>query len=142
MSRSVLPEVGRTTTPATLAWAGLGVVYVVWGSTYLAIRFTVESMPPLISGGVRFLIAGSVLLGGPVAGAHGSAGWGLWLVLLAALGWSVGSVASTRLPTPDNVFTLSAVEMLAGGTAMMIVGAISGERIDLGAVTLQSWLGW
>jgi drug/metabolite transporter (DMT)-like permease len=233
MSQAVLPDAGPRTTPAWLAWAALGVVYVVWGSTYLAIRFTVESMPPLLSGGVRFMIAGLVLLlavlvlagpgalrmtraqlgsalliglllpawgngmvvlaeqhvasglaalliasvplyvvvlrrllgerpsgitlvgvtvgmaglavlllGGPVAGAHGSAGWGPWLVLLAALGWSVGSVASTRLPVPANPFALSAVEMVAGGTAMMIIGVSAGERINLGGVTTQSWFAW
>jgi drug/metabolite transporter (DMT)-like permease len=42
-------------------WTALSIVYVVWGSTYLAIRFTVETMPPELSGGVRFLIAGLVL---------------------------------------------------------------------------------
>jgi drug/metabolite transporter (DMT)-like permease len=214
-----------------LAWAALGVVYVVWGSTYLAIRFTVESMPPMLSGGLRFLIAGLVLalvvlifagrgalrmtraqfgsavligvllpawgngmvviaeqhvasglaallvasvplyvvvlrrllgerppaitlvgvaiglaglvlllLAGPVEGAHGSAGWALWLVLLAALGWSVGSVASTRLPVPPNPFALSAVEMLAGGVVLLVVGFGSGERLDLAATTSGSWL--
>src|SRR5438105_805666 len=128
MSQAVLPDTARRTTPAWLAWAGLGVVYVVWGSTYLAIRFTVESMPPLLSGGFRFVIAGLVLL--------------LAVLMLAALGWSVGSVASTRLPVPANPFTLSAVEMVAGGTAMLILGLATGERIDLGAVTTKSWLGW
>lgn len=221
------------TAPSWLAWAGLGVVYVVWGSTYLAIRFVVGSMPPMLSGGARFVVAGVVLLagvlvlagrgalrmtrrqlgsglliglllpawgngmvviaeqhvasglaalliasvplyvvvlrrllgerppaitlvgvtigmaglallllGGPVAGAHGSAGWAPWLVLLAALGWSVGSVASTRLPVPPNPFTLSAVEMVAGGIAMMIVGVVTGERLDLGAITTGSWFSW
>lgn len=44
-------------------WAALGVVYVVWGSTYLAIRIVVESMPALLSGAIRFLTAGALLLG-------------------------------------------------------------------------------
>jgi drug/metabolite transporter (DMT)-like permease len=44
-------------------WTALVIVYVVWGSTYLAIRIAVESMPPLAMAGVRFLIAGGVLLG-------------------------------------------------------------------------------
>ncbi|MDH6115043.1 drug/metabolite transporter (DMT)-like permease [Kitasatospora sp. MAP12-15] len=44
-------------------WAALAVVYVVWGSTYLAIRIVVESMPPLLSGAIRFLTAGLLLLG-------------------------------------------------------------------------------
>src|ERR671931_545787 len=38
MSQAVLPDTARRTAPAWLAWAGLGVVYVVWGSTYLAFR--------------------------------------------------------------------------------------------------------
>lgn len=39
----------------------LGLVYVIWGSTYLGIRFADETIPPLLMGGVRFLIAGSLL---------------------------------------------------------------------------------
>jgi drug/metabolite transporter (DMT)-like permease len=37
-------------------------VYLVWGSTYLAIHYVLESMPPFLSGGSRFLLAGAVLL--------------------------------------------------------------------------------
>ncbi|NLD04731.1 MAG: EamA family transporter [Synergistaceae bacterium] len=37
-------------------------VYIIWGSTYLAIRFTVETIPPFFSGGARFLCAGIILL--------------------------------------------------------------------------------
>lgn len=37
-------------------------IYVIWGSTYLAIRFAVEVLPPLFTAGTRHLIAGSVLL--------------------------------------------------------------------------------
>jgi drug/metabolite transporter (DMT)-like permease len=36
-------------------------VYVIWGSTYLAIRFAIGSMPPFLMAAVRFLIAGSIL---------------------------------------------------------------------------------
>jgi drug/metabolite transporter (DMT)-like permease len=37
-------------------------IYVIWGSTYLAIRFAVETIPPLYTAGFRHLVAGSVLL--------------------------------------------------------------------------------
>ena len=37
--------------------------YVIWGSTYLAIRYAVETIPPLVAAGVRHSIAGAVLLG-------------------------------------------------------------------------------
>lgn len=43
--------------------AGFLVIYVVWGSTYLAIRWGVETIPPFIMGAVRFLLAGSLLYG-------------------------------------------------------------------------------
>lgn len=42
---------------------GLAVIYLVWGSTYLAMKVTIESMPPFLSGGVRFVVAGLVLWG-------------------------------------------------------------------------------
>jgi len=52
----------RSSSPSSAAiWAAMAAVYIVWGSTYLAIRFAVESMPPFLMAGVRFLIAGSVL---------------------------------------------------------------------------------
>lgn len=38
-------------------------VYIIWGSTYLAIRYAVETLPPLVFAGSRFLIAGSILYG-------------------------------------------------------------------------------
>jgi drug/metabolite transporter (DMT)-like permease len=37
------------------------VIYIVWSSTYLAIRFAVESMPPFLMAAVRFLLAGTIL---------------------------------------------------------------------------------
>ena len=52
-----------STVPAT-KWqliAGFLVVYIVWGSTYLAIHWGVETIPPFGMGAVRFLLAGSML---------------------------------------------------------------------------------
>ncbi|HEY3523973.1 MAG TPA: EamA family transporter [Candidatus Limnocylindrales bacterium] len=43
------------------AWAALVALYLVWGSTYLAIRVAVETLPPFLMAGVRFVIAGAVL---------------------------------------------------------------------------------
>jgi drug/metabolite transporter (DMT)-like permease len=36
-------------------------VYLIWGSTYLAIRFTIETLPPFLSAGLRFFLAGLIL---------------------------------------------------------------------------------
>lgn len=45
----------------TLIWAALFAVYFFWGSTYLAIRFAVATIPPFLMAGTRFMIAGSIL---------------------------------------------------------------------------------
>lgn len=41
--------------------AAFAAVYVIWGSTYLAIKFAIETLPPFLMSGVRFLIAGAAL---------------------------------------------------------------------------------
>jgi drug/metabolite transporter (DMT)-like permease len=41
--------------------AAFACIYVIWGSTYLAIRFAIETIPPLLMASVRFVIAGAVL---------------------------------------------------------------------------------
>ena len=43
-------------------WAGLITLYLIWGSTYLGIRFLVECVPPFMASGSRNFLAGSVLL--------------------------------------------------------------------------------
>jgi drug/metabolite transporter (DMT)-like permease len=45
----------------TKIWIALVALYIVWGSTYLAIRFSVETIPPFLHASLRFLISGAVL---------------------------------------------------------------------------------
>jgi drug/metabolite transporter (DMT)-like permease len=47
--------------PGWMVWSALWVVYIVWGSTYLAIRVVVETLPPLLAAGARFFLAGAIL---------------------------------------------------------------------------------
>jgi len=44
-----------------VVWVALIAIYVVWGSTYLGIRFAIESLPPFIMAGTRFLVAGTAM---------------------------------------------------------------------------------
>ncbi|MFC2028509.1 EamA family transporter [Chloroflexota bacterium] len=44
-------------------WIALAIIYIIWGSTYLAIRFAVESIPPFLMAATRFLIPGLILYG-------------------------------------------------------------------------------
>src|SRR5574338_769098 len=45
----------------TKVWIALLALYIVWGSTYLAIRFAVETIPPFLHASLRFLISGAIL---------------------------------------------------------------------------------
>jgi len=211
-------------------WAALAVVYVLWGSTYLAIRFAVETMPPLLHAAARFLVAGLVLLGGVVAvrgraalratpvqlgtaavsgvllltGGNGLVSVGelrvpsglaalivasvpLWivvlraalrdrpaaitaagvllgfggvallfrpgagdgydtryaaLIVLASVSWSVGALLTARRPVPADPLVLSAVQMVAGGIALVVASAGRGELSGFSpaAVSASSWL--
>ena len=49
----------RASLPAI--WSALIVVYLIWGSTYLAIRYAVETTPPFLMAAVRFIISGGFL---------------------------------------------------------------------------------
>jgi drug/metabolite transporter (DMT)-like permease len=60
---AAVPAVSRAPAPpGWQVWGALWIVYLVWGSTYLAIRVMVETVPPLLGAGTRFAFAGAVLL--------------------------------------------------------------------------------
>jgi len=197
------------------------VVYIIWGSTYLAIKFAIQTIPPLLMAGTRFLVAGSILYafmrarGTPapprdtwppaagvgallLLGGNGALVWSeqrvptglaaillatipLWLVLLDALRkdgarltgrvaaglavglagigilvgpaklwgssrvdllgagvlvfgacfWAVGSLRSRGANLPPSPFLAAAMEMLAGGVMLIVVGLCFGEGGDL-----------
>ena len=47
--------------PGVRIWLALGTVYILWGSTYLGIKYAIDTIPPLLMGSARFLLAGGVL---------------------------------------------------------------------------------
>jgi drug/metabolite transporter (DMT)-like permease len=57
-SDAVVPDAPAST---AAVWSALWVVYLIWGSTYLAIAVAIESMPPLLALGTRFLAAAALL---------------------------------------------------------------------------------
>ena len=210
-------------------------IYVIWGSTYLAILFAIETLPPFLMAGVRFLLAGmlvyawSRVVGGtarPTAaqwratgivgvlmllGGNGLVVWSeqripsgvaallvgtvpcfmvlldwlrpggrpprglvvfglvlglfglFWLVgpdsvmgggrvdwvgavavVLASLSWAVGSIYSRHGQLPGSPFLSTAMQMLAGGAALLVVAVALGEpaELDLAHVSLRSALGF
>jgi drug/metabolite transporter (DMT)-like permease len=91
-----------TEAPAWQVWAALLVVYVVWGSTYLAIRIVVETMPPLLSASVRHLLAGAILFA------------------FMMLRYGVGSLRLTRREWLSAGFVGFA--LLLGGNGLVMLG--------------------
>lgn len=83
---------GSPVSRALLVPLAFGAVYLIWGSTYLAIRIAVESIPPFLMAGTRFVLAGGLLyLGLRVSGVRAPtrAEWGhagLAGVLMLTLG--------------------------------------------------------
>ncbi len=88
----------------TKVWLSLWSVYVIWGSTYYGIALAIESMPPLLAMGTRFLAATSILI----------------VVLGAKNGWR-----SLIIPRPEFINA-----SLMGGTLLGIaIGSVAlGER--------------
>jgi drug/metabolite transporter (DMT)-like permease len=64
---------------STLAiWSALLVLYLIWGSTYLAIRYAVETLPPFLMAGVRFIVSGGFLYTLRRAGGDPAPQWLEW----------------------------------------------------------------
>jgi drug/metabolite transporter (DMT)-like permease len=51
----------RAPASRTQILAAFASIYLIWGSTYLAIRYAVETIPPFIMGGMRFVVSGALL---------------------------------------------------------------------------------
>jgi drug/metabolite transporter (DMT)-like permease len=90
----------------------LGIVYVVWGSTYLAIRYAIEGFPPLLSAGLRFVAAAVLMFG-----------------YLAVRRPAALRANRTQLTTA----AVSGILLLAGGNGLVTVAE---QRVDSGLVAL------
>ncbi|MFE5591617.1 EamA family transporter [Streptomyces sp. NPDC056549] len=118
-------------------WAALGIVYVVWGSTYLGIRIVVETLPPFLSGGARFVTAG-LLLAAIVAWRQGPAalkvtrrelGSAVLVGLLLILGGN-GLVVLAETSIPSG---LAALLVAAVPVWVVLLRTVLGDRPGLGA---------
>ncbi|MFF3605478.1 EamA family transporter [Streptomyces sp. NPDC002463] len=118
-------------------WVALGIVYVVWGSTYLGIRIVVETLPPFLSGGARFITAG-LLLAAIVAWRQGPAalkvtrrelGSAVLVGLLLILGGN-GLVVLAETSIPSG---LAALLVAAVPVWVVLLRTAFGDRPGLGA---------
>lgn len=97
----------------TKTWVSLWTVYLIWGSTYFAIAKVIETMPPLLSMGIRFTLAGLILFGFIFfkqgtsefripRGEIGAAA----ILGFVTLGFGIGNVAVAEAHVPTGVVSL------------------------------------
>jgi drug/metabolite transporter (DMT)-like permease len=94
-------------------WAGLLILYVVWGSTYLGIRIAVETIPPFIMAASRFFVAGLVLMAWSIGRDGRSFRWptarqwrDTFIVGALLLGGGMGLVAWGEQTVPSGITAL------------------------------------
>lgn len=87
-------------------------VYIIWGSTYLAIRWAIETMPTFLMAGVRFLVAGAVLYV-----------WGRWrgAPKPTPANWRDAAVIGGLLLLGGNGGVVWAEQYVASGLAALLV---------------------
>ncbi|MFF0436844.1 EamA family transporter [Streptomyces sp. NPDC004327] len=119
-------------------WAALAIVYVVWGSTYLGIRVVVETLPPFLSAGARFVAAGTILAG-IVAWRQGVGALKVTARELA----SAAAVGLLLLLGGNGLVVLGETSVPSGLTALLIavvpafvvvLKAMAGERPSAGGI--------
>jgi drug/metabolite transporter (DMT)-like permease len=132
-------------------WAALGVVYVVWGSTYLAIRVAIDTLPPFLMAATRFLIAGSVLLAAAALRPDrcgervGSAAWRAAAIVGAALllGGNGGVVwAEQRIPSGIAALLVATLPLWMTLLDRVVFGQRLARRTVVGLVLGLAGLAW
>jgi drug/metabolite transporter (DMT)-like permease len=118
--------IARRPKPSTLSVAvALGMVYVVWGSTYLAIAYVVETMPPFLSAGARFLVAGAILVAFLFVQDRWRRGRGATRVALPRLvEWRTALIVGALLLLGGNGMVMTAEQTVPSGIAAVLIATV------------------
>lgn len=120
-------------------WAALLVVYVVWGSTYLAIRVGVETIPPLLLAGIRYLIAGLILFPFAIRGGSQEAGT---TDRPRRANWLACAVVGILLLLGGNGLVSVGERTVPSGFASLLVATVPLWLLVLDAALTRRWIGW
>jgi len=104
---------------STRIWSALLVVYVVWGSTYLAIRIALETLPPFLMAGVRFLVAGGLLYAWAERRGDRAAD------VPGPIQWRAAAVVGAGLFLGGNGGVVFAEQRISSGAAALLVATLS-----------------
>lgn len=141
-----------TTSASARAYAAWVTICVVWGTTYLAIRIALETIPPMLMAGMRWTAAGAVLLAGFTVSGEPLPALRAWpmLTLLGVLliGFGNGGVVwaeqtlpsgSTALLVATVPFWMIGVEWLAGTLERLTLRRVSGLVIGFLGILVLVW---
>jgi drug/metabolite transporter (DMT)-like permease len=96
-------------------WLALLSLYIIWGSTYLAIFFVVETIPPFIGAGIRFLISGAILF--------------IWRRLAGdpmptRIQWRSAAIVGLLLLLGGNGLLSWSEQLIPSGIAALLIGTV------------------
>jgi len=119
-----------STRRAYVAWA---VVCIVWGTTYLAIRVALESIPPLMMAAMRWLAAGSLLIAWLKSRREPLPGPGAWPALailgVLMLGFGNGGVVWAEQTVASGLTAVLVATVPFWMVGIETIAAASGERV-------------
>jgi drug/metabolite transporter (DMT)-like permease len=107
-----VPDRPLVHTPRPQVLVAFAAVYIIWGSTYLAIRFAIETLPPFLMVGSRFLVAGTAMY--------------LWLRARGAEApraehWKTAAIIGTLMPVLGTGVVVWAERKVPSGVAALLV---------------------
>jgi drug/metabolite transporter (DMT)-like permease len=113
-------------------------VYIVWGSTYLAIAVMIETLPPLVAAGVRFVTAGTLMLGAVAAHARWRRGGGA-AERPSLVHWRSAAIVGVLLLLGGNGGVVLAELLIPSGIAAVMIATTPIWMALIEAVLDRRW---
>jgi len=132
--------VGEKTVPSGLAALLVATVPLWLLGLDAALNHARVGLAPLA--GLLLGLAGVALLSGLGGGSSGTSVAGVIIILAAASSWALGIIMARRATIPSSPALTSAMQLLAGGAALLLIATAAGEfsSLRLGEVSARSWL--
>ncbi|MFN2528169.1 MAG: EamA family transporter [Candidatus Baltobacteraceae bacterium] len=120
-----------------MPWIALLTVWIVWGSTYLGIRVAVQTIPPFLMAGTRYLVAGALLYAILFATNRTKHGWP------TREAWKSLIIRGFALLVVGNGFVSFAEQQLASSVAALLVATVPMFMIVIEAISAKKKIaGW
>src|SRR5436309_7868488 len=127
-------KIHRRTWKTLLAFA---TIYLVWGSTFLAIRVGVREVPPFLLAAMRFAVAGAILYGWMLAHGERSPSFREWIsalllaLLIFVLDYGLLFWAEQRIPSGIAAVMMATIPVFMGLSEIVLLGT---QKVRLGLI--------